>query len=172
MQRVALLTADWRDPGEVLQGFAEEPFALALLSGGGGIRGRWSYLARRPIATLTLNPGDGGDAFARMAALLEPDAGADPDGPPFQGGVAGLMGYELAARLEPVGHGGHPDWPQLACGLYPAVLAFDHQARRVIAVGRGAGADEARARANRMLDLLSASPAPSPAPGAGVCAPG
>ncbi|HEY5409443.1 MAG TPA: anthranilate synthase component I family protein [Caulobacteraceae bacterium] len=166
MQRVALLTADWRDPGEVLQGFAEEPFALALLSGGGGIRGRWSYLARRPALTLTLNPADPGDAFARMAALLGPDAEADADGPPFQGGLAGLMGYELAARLESAGHGGHPDWPQLACGLYPAVLAFDHQARRVIAVGRGEDAGKARARAEAMLELLSAPAAASAPQGA------
>ena len=166
MQSVALLTADWRDPGEVLQGFAEEPFALALLSGGGGIRGRWSYLARRPIDTFILRPDDLGDAFARMAELLGPDAPSDPDGPPFQGGLAGLMGYELAARLESAGHGGHPDWPQLACGLYPAVLAFDHQALRVIAVGRAASAEAARARAEEALDLLSAPAAAPPARGA------
>ena len=163
MQCVALLQADWRDPGEVLRAFAEEPFALALLSGGGGERSRWSYLARRPSHTLIVDPDDPGDAFAAMAALLGPTFAADPDGPPFQGGLAGLMGYELAARLEAAGHQGHPDWPQLACGLYSAVLAFDHQTRRVIAVGRGAADAEAMARARAALEPLAAPAADWPA---------
>jgi len=165
MRKLVLLETGWREPDEVLAGFAEEPFALALLSGGGGSRGRWSYLARAPLRTLTVRPSDPGDAFAGMAALLGPTLEVDPDGPPFQGGLAGLMGYELAARLEQAGHGGHPDWPQLACGLYAAVLAFDHRDRRVIAVGRGGADAEARARAEEVLALMSAPPAPGPAPG-------
>ena len=160
MRCVAILAADWRDPGEVLAAFAEEPFALALLSGGGGPRGRWSYLARRPVQTLVLDAEDPGDAFALMAAVLGEAAAADPEGPPFQGGLAGLMGYELGARLEPVGHPGHPEWPQLACGLYPAVLAFDHQAHRVLAAGRGMSRAEAHRRAAEALEWLDAPPAP------------
>ena len=163
MQCVALLQADWRDPGEILRAFAEEPFALALLSAGAGERSRWSYLARRPIHTLVIGPDDPGDAFAAMGALLGPTLQADPDGPPFQGGLAGLMGYELAARLEAVGHSGHPDWPQLACGLYPAVLGFDHRERRVIAVGRGDTQTEAMVRARAALEPMAAPAAQWPA---------
>ncbi|HEX4096368.1 MAG TPA: chorismate-binding protein, partial [Caulobacteraceae bacterium] len=166
MRCVAILAAGWRDPGEVLEAFAEEPFVLALLSGGGGGRGRWSYLARAPLRTLIVRPEDRGDAFAEMAELLGPTLDVDPDGPPFQGGLAGLMGYELTARLEQAGHSGHPDWPQLACGLYPAVLAFDHQARRVLAVGRGETAAEARVRAEETLAWLKALAPPPPAAGA------
>ena len=162
MQKVALLEAGWREPDEVLAGFAEEPFALALLSGGGGSRGRWSYLARRPVLTLTVGPGDPGDVFAEMAAQLGPASDVDPAGPPFQGGLAGLMTYELGARLESAGHAGHPDWPHLACGLYPAVLAFDHQARRVVAVGRGGTQAEAEARAAEVRELLSAAASAPP----------
>ena len=165
MRSVAILTADWRDPGEVLEAFAEEPFALALLSGGGGSRGRWSYLARRPVRILVLDAKDRGDAFAQMTDLLGDAAPADPSGPPFQGGLAGLMGYELGARLEPAWHPSHPDWPQLACGLYPAVLAFDHQERCVLAVGRGASEAEAQARAAEARGLLDAPAAPPPGPG-------
>ena len=98
-----------------------------------------------------------------MAMLLGPTLQAEPDGPPFQGGLAGLMGYELAARLEAAGHPGHPDWPQLACGLYPAVLAFDHAERRVIAVGRGETGTEAMARALGALEPMAAPAAQWPA---------
>ncbi len=166
MKRVAFLHADWRDPAEVLAGFADEPFGLGLLSGGGGPRGRWSYLARRPTRTLVVRAEDPGDAFARMTSLLGPTLDADPDGPPFQGGLAGLMSYELGYRLEQVGHPAHADWPQLACALYPAVLAFDHQDQKVIAVGRGESQAEARARADEALQLVQAR-APAP-PAAGT----
>ncbi len=162
MHRVALIEAAWQAPEEVLCAFADEPWALALLSGGGGPRGRWSYLARRPLRTLTIRPEDPGDAFAELAALLGPTLEAQPEGPPFQGGLAGLMSYELGARLESAGHPGHPDWPQLACGLYPAVLAFDHQDRRVVAVGRGASDDEAEARARGALKPLAVSAPAAP----------
>ena len=162
MRKLALLEAGWREPDEVLAGFAEEPFALALLSGGGGGRGRWSYLARRPLRTLTVRPEDPGDAFAAMAGLLGPTFEADPQGPPFQGGLAGVMTYELAARLEEAAPRGHPDWPQLVCGLYPAVLAFDHHARRAIAVGRGDSDEEASVRAEEVLALMEAPAAPPP----------
>jgi len=165
MRKLALLEAGWREPDEILAGFAEEPFALALLSGGGGVRGRWSYLARRPVRTLAIHPSDAVDAFAEMAALLGPRLESDPRAPPFHGGLAGLMAYELAARLERAGHGGHPDWPQLACGLYPAVLAFDHHTRKVIAVGRGETQAQAQARAEDMFELLSGPSAPPPAKG-------
>ena len=166
MHSVALIEAGWREPDEVLSAFAEEPFALALLSGGGGPRGRWSYLARTPLRTLTIRPEHPGDAFAALAALLGRTLQANPDGPPFQGGLAGLMSYELGARLESAGHTGHPDWPQVVCGLYPAVLAFDHRDRRVLAVGRGDSAAEARARAEVALEPLTAAGRAVPASGA------
>ena len=168
MHRVALMEAAWQAPDEVLRAFAEEPWALALLSGGGGPRGRWSYLARRPARTLAIRPEDPGDAFAALADLLGATLEGHPQGPPFQGGLAGLMSYELGARLESAGHPGHPDWPQLACGLYPAVLAFDHQDRRVLAVGRADSDDEAEARAREALEPLAAPAPVLPASGAAL----
>ena len=70
------------------------------------------------------------------------------DGPPFQGGVAGLAGYELGDRVEALGLAGHPDgWPDLAAFAYPALLAFDHQGGEVLAIGRGEDSAEAAGRA-------------------------
>ena len=48
MTCVAQLPAPWREPAEVLSAFADEPWALGLVTGGAGAR--WSYVARAPSA--------------------------------------------------------------------------------------------------------------------------
>jgi para-aminobenzoate synthetase component 1 len=144
----------WREPAQVLSAFADEPWAIGFLSGGDTAGARWSYLARAPEATLIFRPGDAGDPFAALARMVGPPCPQLADGPPFQGGVAGLAAYELGDHVERLGLARHPDWPDLACGLYPAVLAFDHERREVVAVGRGRDAAEARVAANRALDWL------------------
>ncbi len=146
MRCVVTTQHPWLAPDEVLAAFAEEPWACAFLSGGGSERARWSYLLRRPVQTLTLAGDDPADAFEALETLLgerQPLA----DGPPFQGGLAGLACYELGDRVEPLALARRGQWPDLAVGLYPAVLAFDHEARRVLAIGRGADAMQAQARA-------------------------
>jgi para-aminobenzoate synthetase component 1 len=135
-----ILAAPWREPAPALAPFAEEPFALCLLSDGVDARGRWSYLARRPSATLIVEPGDPGDAFAALRAFIGPVRPTRPDGPPFQGGVAGMASYELGDRVERLGLARMPGWPDLACARYEALLAFDHQTRRVLAIGPDAAA--------------------------------
>jgi para-aminobenzoate synthetase component I len=121
---------------------------VGLLSGGEGPRARWSYVARRPKAVVSLGSDDHEGPIAAARALLGPISAGDADGPPFQGGLIGLACYELAARLEPVELQRLGGWPDLVCGLYPAVLAFDHERRRVLAVGRGEdrASSDARAR--------------------------
>ena len=125
----------WRDPVEVLAGFAEEPYAFALLSGARG----WSYVGRAPAEVLTLRVG--GDAARVLRSLLRPPA-RKWEGPPFQGGVIGLASYELGAVVEPSTRQARTGWPDLAAARYDAVLAFDMDRRRVFAVG--AAADKAR----------------------------
>jgi para-aminobenzoate synthetase component 1 len=163
MRYVARLEASWREPLQVLNAWAERPYALALLSSGGE-RGRWSYLMQAPDQVLDVSPEDPRDPFAAMAELMGERAPPSPeDGPGFQGGLAGLLTYELGARLETVGHERHPDWPLLACGLYLSLLAFDHERRRVLAIGRGESEPEAQRRARKALTWLDA-PAPPAAP--------
>jgi para-aminobenzoate synthetase component 1 len=160
MHACARILAPWREPTVVLGAFAEEPWAVAFLSGGGGARGRWSYLARSPDAVLTLPPGDLRDPFALLRDLLGEPAPADREGPPFQGGVAGLACYEFGDRVEPLGLGRTAAWPDLACARYPAVLAFDHAERRVLAIGRGADTAAAQVRAQAAFGWLDAAPRP------------
>ncbi|HEX4199426.1 MAG TPA: anthranilate synthase component I family protein [Caulobacteraceae bacterium] len=155
---IASRRAAWREPVEVLSAFADEPWAIGFLSGGDGPDARWSYLARAPEATLVLKGGDGGAPFAALARMVGPPCPWLIDGPPFQGGVAGLAAYELGDHVERLGLGRHSDWPDLACGLYPAVLAFDHARREVVAVGRGRDAAEARVASDRALDWLEMPP--------------
>jgi para-aminobenzoate synthetase component 1 len=154
-------TLDWREPVAVARAFAGRLFALVLLSDGGA-QGRWSYLALDPTRTETLSPDDPRDGLAALRALLGPRTGRLADGPPFQGGVAGLIAYEFADRLEPLGLARDPDWPDLTLALYPALLAFDHHQRRVLAIGRGESAEAADARAARAQAWLDAEePAPA-----------
>ena len=154
------LRAEWREPAEVLSAFADEPCAVCLLSGGEGERGRWSYLARDPDATLTVPAGDPRDPFRALSDLLGPLQLPIPDGPPFQGGVVGLASYELADRIEALGLARQAAWPDLVAARYSAVLAFDRQERTVRAIGRGVTQAEADARAHAALGWLASSPRP------------
>ncbi|MDP3855652.1 MAG: aminodeoxychorismate synthase, component I [Phenylobacterium sp.] len=156
MQCVAQLRTSWRDPVEVLSAFAEEPWAIGFVSGGGGPRGRWSYVARAPEATLLAPPGQ--DPFEGLDGLLGPAQASLPDGPPFQGGIAGLACYELGDAVEALGLGRQAGWPDLAAGRYPALLAFDHERREVVAVGRGGDAAQAGARAAAACGWVNLAP--------------
>ncbi|KQY35560.1 aminodeoxychorismate synthase component I [Caulobacter sp. Root487D2Y] len=154
MRHVVLISAPWRDPVWAAAPWRDEPFACAMISGGQA--GRWSYLLRDPDATLTVTADDPRDPFEALAQLVGPPQAMDPDGPPFQGGVAGLAAYELGDRVE------HLDlprtgWPDLACARYPALLAFDHLQRRVLAIGRGGSQSFARVRAEAALGWLNAA---------------
>ena len=165
MRRVALLTAPWREPVWALAPFRDEPHACALVTGGSG---RWSYLLRAPDAILVLSAADPADPFAALAELIGPPLPGDPEGPPFQGGVVGLAAYELGDRIEALGLG-RTDWPDLACARYPALLAFDHHARQVVAVGRGETEARAAARARGALAWLDVPAPDRPEPDGPLC---
>ncbi|MFO1013340.1 MAG: anthranilate synthase component I family protein [Caulobacteraceae bacterium] len=137
METAAFIKGNWREPAEVLAAFAEEAWTFALLSDGKGEQGRWSYVARHPDAVLVVRPEDDADAFAELAALLGQRQDNERGGPPMQGGVIGLAAYELGDRAEGIGLARYPGWPDLIAARYPALLAFDHQNREVVAVGRG-----------------------------------
>jgi len=72
---------------------------LAVLDGGPGANGRWTYLAADPAQCLVWNA-DGGDGFAGLQALLGPDD-RHPDWPaPFSGGAIGYLAYDAVFGLE------------------------------------------------------------------------
>ena len=161
MRVAAQLRTSWREPGAVLSAFADEPWAIGFLSGGQGPRTRWSYLARRPRAVLEVGAGDAREPFQALAELLGPRGETWPDGPPFQGGIAGLAAYGLGNRVELLGLPGDPVWPDLAVGLYASALCFDHQQRQVIALGRGFDEGDSEAAAFEAMSWLQDLPRPA-----------
>lgn len=130
------------DPVAVLAAFADDPFALLLESGG-----RYSYLCVRPRTILTATAWDDSKPFARLAQALGPRRPGLPGLPPFQGGAAGLLGYDLAHHLERLPRH-QPDalgLPDMAIGLFDAVLAWDHSEGKAFALGEaGLAADLAK----------------------------
>jgi para-aminobenzoate synthetase component 1 len=125
--------------------------------------GRYSFVAADPWDYLELQA-DGGDALAELAARLAPLASRRvEDLPPFQGGAAGLFGYDLARSLENVPRTRFDEFhvPALAVGLYDVVVAFDHLAGRAWVVSQGWPQREparrrrqAAERLQEMLDLV------------------
>ncbi len=162
---LATLTLEWRDPVAAAAPFADQVWSAALVSDGGP-QGRWSYLAINPDHAEQVAPDDTRDPFERIRALLPTDltgpAGAEE--PPFRGGLIGLLCYEAGARIEPSAPRAASVWPDLAVARYPAVLAFDHHRRRVLALGQGADLAEAErqaARAASWLDIIGLDEAPA-----------
>lgn len=136
---------DWQPPEDLLCRIAHLPMSLALIGGGHGERGRYSYLTAFPSETV-MEPGSD-DPLGPLRQLLS-------SGRP--GHVGGLFGYDLAGRFERLPDVPAPltGWPQLALGFYEAVAVFDHHARTVHLEGPS-GAVE------RLYSALSAPEAPT-----------
>src|SRR5579875_543701 len=78
--------------------------------------------------------------------------------PPFQGGAAGLWGYDLCHHLErlPRPHCDEFQAPDLAIGFYDWVVAFDHSQRRAWIISTGLPETEPGRRRQRALRRLRA----------------
>ncbi|MGQ3041364.1 MAG: anthranilate synthase component I family protein [Brevundimonas sp.] len=109
----------WREPLAIAAGLRDRDGALALLSDGGPL-GRWSFVAADPDRVV-VEPING-----TLDRLRDPD---------FADGVVGLLAYDAGAR--PATGPREPVWPDLILARYPSMLAFDHEAREVLAIGRG-----------------------------------
>ena len=116
------------DPLDACARFSELPNLVFLDSSARGTLGRYSFLTADPIALVA----ETGDPLAAARALLAPHHRARHSGlPPFQGGIAGYVGYDWGAEQErvrrPAGDAGVPD---AVLGLYDWAVAWDHAQRR------------------------------------------
>lgn len=101
--------------------------------------GRYSFLSADPFAYVEARA-DGRDALTDVASLLAKFPTPTVAGlPPFQGGAAGMLGYELGKSFErlPAARFNEFQIPALAVGIYDLVLAWDHVVGRAWIISQG-----------------------------------
>ena len=119
--------------------------------------GRYSFVAADPFDFVQF-PADGSDALAALAERLARfTAASEPGLPPFQGGAAGLLGYDLGRSLERVPPPAADEFrvPAMAVGLYDVVVAFDHLAGRAWIISQGFPEIEPSRRRRRAAERLA-----------------
>jgi len=147
--------------------------------------GRYSFLAAEPFGWLTARRQQvwlngrllgAADPFAVLAEQLARwPVETLPGLPPFQGGAAGLLGYDLCHHIERLPRPRHDEFavPDLAVGFYDWVIAFDHEQGRAWLIATGLPESEParqRTRAEQRLRqvrrlLRAAAPAAAPPTG-------
>lgn len=142
------------DVGSALAAFSDSPHVLLLDS---SLRrepvGRYSFLTADPFEVFEIpRVRFGDDPFAavrtRWSALRSPTI---PELPPFQGGAAGLLTYELGGAWErlPVASRDEFELPQMLVGLYDWVVAWDHAVNRAWILSHGFPGNDAVNRRDR-----------------------
>jgi para-aminobenzoate synthetase component 1 len=103
--------------------------------------GRYSFLMADPVETMEASVGQG-DPWQKLDAWYRRlPRDVDSSLPPFQGGIAGLWGYEAATWLESVGVADRDDLPTpaISLGLYDWTIAMDHETNRAWLISQGFG---------------------------------
>jgi para-aminobenzoate synthetase component 1 len=158
------------------------PHALLLDSGANPQRlGRYSFLAADPVAVVrskgsrtellprTSPAAESADPFsagsrepadplsAARAFLRAMAAEPVPGIPPFQGGVAGYLGYDFGATLERLPAARYDDLaiPDVILGYYEWVVAWDHGSSRAWIVTVGTEEISARTRLTMLRERLA-----------------
>jgi para-aminobenzoate synthetase component I len=129
-------------PMDVAERFLDLPGLVLLESARPGRNARWTYLTADPVAVIEA-PAEGPDAFAnarRLLARLCATPAAErgtvragdgpPDAvPPFLGGLAGFLGYDLGRRFERLPSVAIADQeiPVMRLALHDWVIAWDRR---------------------------------------------
>jgi para-aminobenzoate synthetase component 1 len=161
------------DPAEVCARFLDLPYVLFLDSAAKQHPdAHYSFLSADPLRVVRSKgasteirnfpggdwvPGEG-DALSVARALLPSEPAEPVPGlPPFQGGIAGYIGYDWGAVLERLPRPRHDDLaiPDVVLGLYDWVIAWDHRIGTAWLISTGlperGGTQELRARARMEL---------------------
>jgi para-aminobenzoate synthetase component I len=158
------------DPVEVAARFLDLPYMIYLDSAAGT---GCSFLAADPAIVVRSKGADTeilqrgtwqpveGDALGLVRGMLE-DARIDPVPglPPFQGGVAGYIGYDYGAVLERIPPTRYDDLalPDVMLGFYDWVIAWDHQAGAawIVSLGLPECGPERERRARARMEMVAA----------------
>ncbi len=155
------------DAAERLRGLAG---LVVLESARPGRNARWSYVTADPITVLEA-PADGPDVFAtarRVLGRLATDPIEDPGAPPFGGGLAGYLSYDLGRRLErlPAVASADQELPVLRLALHDWVVGWDRATGEAWLTGRAV--DERIGRLDaRLAEVRERLRAPAGAAGSG-----
>lgn len=125
---------------------------------------RYSFLTADPLRRVVASPHQPSpfDELSHLAKALPQNH--DPSLPPFQGGIAGVLGYEAARWLEPEElsrchlhqHDDHPT-PAISMGVYDWAIAIDHLQQQSWLICQGFTA--ADLRPNTSAQTTPATPA-------------
>ena len=126
-------------------------------------RGRYSFVSADPVGwrSVTDRRADFRTLFEQPARQLQEFRTVPmPDLPPFQGGFAGVFGYELNGTIErvPAARTDEFGLPLGGYGFYDWVIAFDHAASRAWVISTGypeTGNDRAQRAEDRLRFVLS-----------------
>ncbi len=148
------------DVAETLHRFADWPNVVLFDSASRRPElGRYSFLAADPFEFEELSSVPFGvDPFARLREWSRRFTSEPvPELPPFQGGVAGLLSYELGGAWEqlPRPAVNEFDLPWLAVGLYDWVIAWDHELDKAWIISHGFPAEGVE-RECRALERMQA----------------
>ena len=142
-------------PIDVVEAFRDLPGICLLESARPGRNARWTYFTADPVAVLEA-PAAGPDPFAVARRLLARlDGSALPDGaPPFAGGLAGFLGYDLGHAFErlPSLAVDDQELPPLRLALHDWVIAWDRRTGTAWLAGRALDGDTPRL-ARRLDDV-------------------
>jgi para-aminobenzoate synthetase component 1 len=151
-------------PWRALQALADLPYPIFFDSAlPQSALSRYSYVSADPVAFLRCDAGEGGGALEALRARLGAPRPTLAGLPPFQGGFAGLFGYDLCHELErlPRHRINEFQTPDLAVGLYDWVYAFDHLQDRGWVISTGAPTfttDRATTRLQTAIASLNRTP--------------
>ena len=119
-------------------------------------RGRYSFLAADPFEVLEITDSSQTGLTQLQALLTQYQSHTIPGLPPFQGGAAGLLSYDLCHSLERVPASRFDEFqvPAMSMALYDVVLAIDHQEHRAWVISQGFPATDPQQRARRAKQRL------------------
>ncbi|HEU5203260.1 MAG TPA: anthranilate synthase component I family protein [Candidatus Limnocylindrales bacterium] len=163
-------------PIDVAEAFRDLPGMCLLESARPGRNARWTYLTADPVAVLEAAAA-GPDPFAvarRLLARLDRTV-LPGDAPPFAGGLAGFLGYDLGHAFERLPSLAIDDQelPPLRLALHDWVVAWDRRTRTAWLAGRALDGDTRRlarrldgvhARLTEPRDREAAAPPPDDEP--------
>lgn len=131
--------------------------AMQLQSAANQPLGRYSFLMADPVEWIEVEVGTPNPLAPIRECLSEFQLESIDGLPPFQGGIAGLLSYDLNQSFEKIQPTKHNEFqlPALAVGVYDIVIAWDHQQQRSWIVSTGFPKQEEAQRMERATERLN-----------------